>query len=380
MPMEHGRPNVHAWLGSSIRPSHPANSWRTRDPWSIDDPSDSCHFVIPTAYWPACFPKGQTLPRNPMDLRSIRYFVQIADCGSITRAAGNLGVAQPALSRQLQSLEDELGMPLLVRLPRGVRLTAPGRQFLDHCRRALRELDRAKEELRSSAGSPKGQVILGVSPTLGPMLVPGVVERVRRQCPEVALKIVEHFSTLLFDGLLTGRIDVALLTNPSATRALRLAPLISEPIVVLAAPEPRDPRRFYTLAELSKTPVLVTEAIRSIVDDQIGRYGARLNVEFEVNAVEAIGQLLLRGVGRAVMPISTFHGEIAAGRVVAFPIADVNVQRTLMLAHPMERRLSAATDEVSQIVTVEMNALADEGVFSLPVAESGRAARVGAKA
>jgi LysR family nitrogen assimilation transcriptional regulator len=190
----------------------------------------------------------------------------------------------------------------------------------------------------------------------------------------VALKIVEHFSTLLFDGLLTGRIDVALLTNPSATRALRLTPLISEPIVVLAAPESKDARRFYTLAELSKTPVVITEAIRGIVDDQIGRYGARLNVEFEVNAVEAIGQLLLRGVGPAVMPISTFHAEIAAGRLMAFPIADVNVHRTLMLAHPVERRLSAATEEVSQIVTLEMNVLSDQGVFSLPVAPSGGAA------
>jgi DNA-binding transcriptional LysR family regulator len=266
-----------------------------------------------------------------------------------------------------------------VRLPRGVRLTAPGRQFLDHCRRALRELDRGKEELRANRESPRGQVILGVSPTLGPLLVPGVVERVRRQCPQVALKIVEHFSTLLFDGLLTGRIDVALLTNPSVTRALRYTPLISEPIVVLAAPEPRDARRFYTLAELSKTPVLVTEAIRAIVDDQIGRYGARLNVEYEINAVEAIGQLLLRGVGPALMPISTFHSEIAAGRVVAFPIADVSVQRTLMLAHPLERRLSAATDEVSQIVTTEMNALADQGVFSLPVASSSAARRLGAR-
>jgi len=312
-----------------------------------------------------------------MDLRSIRYFIQIADCGSISRAAGDLRVAQPALSRHLQSLEQELGMPLLVRLPRGVRLTAPGRQFLDHCRRALRELDRAKEELRSSAGSPKGQVILGVSPTLGPLLVPGVVERVRRQCPQVALKIAEHFSNLLFDGLLTGRIDVALLTNPSATRALRLTPLISEPIVVLAAPQPKDSRRFYTLAELSKTPVLVTEAIRTIVDDQIGRYGARLNVEFEVNAVEAIGQLLLRGVGPAVMPVSTFHSEIAAGSLLAFPIADVNVHRTLMLAHPVERRLSAATEEVSQIVTSEMNALADAGVFGLPMAPGGPAQREG---
>jgi LysR family transcriptional regulator, nitrogen assimilation regulatory protein len=309
-----------------------------------------------------------------MDLRSIRYFIQIADCGSITRAAGNLGVAQPALSRHIHAMEEELGMQLLVRLPRGVRLTAPGRQFLDHCRRALRELERAKEELRANSDSPRGQVILGVSPTLGPLLVPGVVDRVRRQCPQVALKIVEHFSTLLFDELLTGRIDVALLTNPSATRVLRLTPLISEPIVVLAAPEPKDTRRFYTLAELSKTPVIVTEAIRAIVDEQIGRYGARLNVEFEVNAVEAIGQLLLRGVGPAVMPISTFHAKITARKVMAFPIADVNVQRSLMLAHPAGRRLSAATDEVSQIVTTEMNALSDQGVFSLPVASSSRAA------
>jgi LysR family transcriptional regulator, nitrogen assimilation regulatory protein len=315
-----------------------------------------------------------------MDLRSIRYFVQIADCGSITRAATHLRVAQPALSRHMHSMEEELGMQLLVRLPRGVRLTGAGRQFLDHCQRALRELERGKEELRASNESPRGRVIFGVSPTLGPLLVPGVVERVRRQCPQVTLKIVEHFSTLLFDGLLTGRIDVALLTNPSATRTLRLAPLIAEPIVVLAAPQARDARRFYTLAELSKTPVLVTEAIRLIVDDQIGRYGARLNVECEVNAVEAIGRLLLRGIGPAVMPVSTFHPDIAAGRIVAFPIADVSVHRTLMLAHPLERRTSAATDDVSQVVTSEMNALFDGGVFSLPRAGRGAKAKPAAPA
>jgi DNA-binding transcriptional LysR family regulator len=264
-------------------------------------------------------------------------------------------------------MEEELGLPLLVRLPRGVRLTGAGRQFVDHCRRALRDLERAKEELRASAGSAHGEVILGVSPTLGPLLVPGVVERARRQCPQVTLKIVEHFSYLLFDGLLTGRVDVALLTNPAPSRALRLSPLISEPIVVLTATQPRDGRRFYTLAELSKTPVIVTEAIRGIVDDQIGRYGAKLNVEFEINAVEAIGRLLLRGIGPAVMPISAFHAEVAAGRIAVFPIADVNVQRTLMLAHPAERRMAGATEEISQLVTAEMSALFDRGVFSLPV-------------
>lgn len=316
-----------------------------------------------------------------MDLRSIRYFVEIADCGSITRAAGNLGVAQPALSRHVQALEKELGLQLLVRLPRGVRLTPAGRQFLEYGQRALRELERAREELRASPASARGRVILGVSPTLGPLLVPGVVERVRRQCPQVALKIVEHFSTLLFEGLVTGRVDVALLTNPPASRALRLALLISEPIVVLARAQPRETRRFFTLAELSRTPVIVTEAIRAIVDEQIGRYGTRLAVEYEVNAVEAIGRLLARGVGPAVMPVSTFHPELAAGRLVAFPIADVNVQRTLMLAHPAERRLSSATEEVSQIVTAELNALSERGVFSLPAAgRAGLRPRRGARA
>ncbi|MCC7484768.1 MAG: LysR family transcriptional regulator [Burkholderiales bacterium] len=310
-----------------------------------------------------------------MDLRGIRYFVRIADCGSITRAAASLNVAQPALTRHMQALEEELGLKLLVRLPRGVRLTGAGRQFLEHGRRALRELERAREELRAGTESARGQVILGVSPTLGPLLVPGVVERTRRQCPRVSLKIVEHFSNLLFDGLLTGTVDAALLTNPPVSRALRLAPVISEPIVVLGARQPRDGRRFFTLAELSRTPVLVTGAIRDIVDGQIARYGAKLNVDFEINAVEAIGRLLARGVGTAVMPVSTFHPEIAAGRLCAFPIADVNVQRNLVLAHPAERQSSAATEEITQIVTAEMNSLSDRGVFSLPGTTARRTSR-----
>jgi len=303
-----------------------------------------------------------------MDLRSIRYFVQIAELGSITRASQHLGIAQPALSRHVKSVEDELGTQLLVRLPRGVRLTGAGLQFLDHCRRIVRELTRAQDELRTSPELPRGRVTLGLSPTTGPMLLPGVLERVRRQCPQVTLKVVEGFSTQLFDSLLTGRVDLAVLTNPAASRALRLLPLLSEPIVVLGSPQPRGSRRFYSLPELSKTPVVTTEAIRSIVDEQLARYGARLNVEAEVDAVEAIRRLLLRGIGPAVMPLSTFHEDIRAGRIAAFHIADANVHRILMLGLPAERRLPAAVEELSQIVAAEMSHLSEIGLFS-PSAE-----------
>jgi LysR family transcriptional regulator, nitrogen assimilation regulatory protein len=303
-----------------------------------------------------------------VDLRSIRYFVEIADMGSITRASEHLGVAQPALSRHVRSIEEELGTELLVRLPRGVRLTSAGLTFLDHCRRVVRELARAKEELRTSSEVPRGRVVLGLSPTTGPMLLPGVMERVRKQCPDVTLKVVEGFSSQLYDSLLTGRVDLAVLTSPAPSRALRLLPLISEPIVVLAKPQPRGARRFYTLPELSKTPVVTTEAIRAIVDEQLARYGAKLNVEAEVDAVEAIRRLLLRGIGPAIMPLSTFHDDVRAGRIEAFQIADAAIHRILMVGLQAERRISAAVEEVSQVLTAEINHLFDLGLFSLPAA------------
>ena len=285
-----------------------------------------------------------------MDLRSIRYFVQIADLGSITRASEHLGIAQPALSRHVRSIEDELGTQLLIRLPRGVRLTGAGLQFVEHCRRIVRELARAQDELRESSEVPQGRAILGLSPTTGALFLPGILERMRRQCPQVTLKVVEGFSSQLYDDLLTGRVDLALLTNPTPSRALRLAPLASEPMVVLALPEVRGARRFYTLPELAKTSVFTTEAIRYIVDEQLTRNGARLTVEAEVDSVEAIRRLVLRGLGRAVMPVSTFHDDIRRGEIAAYPIAEANVHRILMIGQQADQR-TAAVEELAQVLT-----------------------------
>ncbi|MCW5603430.1 MAG: LysR family transcriptional regulator [Burkholderiales bacterium] len=266
-----------------------------------------------------------------MDLRGIRYFVQIAELGSITRAAQHLRVAQPALSRHIRALEEELGAPLLLRLPRGVRLTTAGRQFLDHCQRILRELDRAQDGLRSGGGAAQGRVILGVSPTTGPLLLPGVVERMRRQCPQISLKVVDGFSNQLYDWLQAGRADIAVLTNPVNSRSVAVTPLISEPIVVYAKAQARASRRFFTVAELARTPVVSTEAIRIIADEQLQRHRARVSVEAEIDAVEAIRRLVLRGTSIALMPVSTFHEDVAAGDITATPVADANIHRILTL-------------------------------------------------
>jgi LysR family nitrogen assimilation transcriptional regulator len=302
-----------------------------------------------------------------MDLRSIRHFVHIADTGSITRAAGQLGIAQPALTRHVQAMEAELGAPLLERMPRGVRLTAAGRNFLEHARRMLREMDRAQAELAHSTQPAGGRVILGVSPTTAAWLVPGCVERCRRQAPEVAIKVVEGFSPQLADALGAGRVDVALLTNPQPARALRYTPLLSEPIVVVGPRGAARARPFFTLAELARTPVLITDGIRGALEDQLARAGARLNVEVEIDSIEAIRALLLRGSTHALMPVSTYHDDIASGRLSAWQITDASLHRMLVLAQPAQPAQPAATEAVARIVAAEIESLYEHGTFALPL-------------
>jgi LysR family nitrogen assimilation transcriptional regulator len=301
-----------------------------------------------------------------MDLRSLRYFVHVADTGSITRAAGQLGIAQPALTRHVQGMEAELGAPLLERLPRGVRLTGRGRKFLEHARRMVREMDRAQAELGHPTQPAGGRVILGVSPTTAAWLVPGCVERCRRQAPGLAIKVVEGFSPQLSDALAAGRVDVALLTNPQPARALRYTPLLSEPIVVIGPRGAAPARPFFTLAELARTPVLITDGIRGALEDPLARAGARLNVEVEIDSIEAIRALLLRGATHALMPVSTFHDDIARGRLSAWQITDASLHRMLVLAQPLQPAQPAATEAVAQIVAAEIESLFERGIFALP--------------
>lgn len=302
-----------------------------------------------------------------MELRSIQYFVQVADEGSITRTADKIGIAQPALTRHIKQLEAELGTQLLMRLPRGVRLTSSGRDFLDHARTIMLEVSRASKHVRDNAQAPNGKVVMGTSPTLAPLLLPGCVARARQQCPAVTLKVVEGFSPQLLDALLTGRLDLAVMTNPPRTTALVLTPLCSEPLVVVAPPGARGTRHAFSLAELCGTAFIMTVGIRTLVEQQLAGFGGGLRVEAIVDSVETIRRLLISGVGMTIMPVSAFNDAIRAGQLVAYPIEDANLHRILILARPVAEASSAAIDEIEHIVRGEMTRLLQMGIFRMPV-------------
>jgi LysR family nitrogen assimilation transcriptional regulator len=302
-----------------------------------------------------------------MELRSLQYFLQIADEGSITRAADKLGVAQPALTRRIKLLESELGAQLLVRLPRGVRLTSSGRDFLEHARKVILAVGHAKDHVRGNSRAVRGRVVVGTSPTLAPLLLPGCVARARQQCPGVALKLVEGFSPQLLDSLFSGKLDLAVMTNPPRSPALALTPLISEPLLVITPPQARGTRPAYSLAELSRTPLILTVGLRAIVEEQLAAFGTALKIEAEVDSVEAIRRLLLSGVGATVMPVSAFHEEIADGRLAAHPVEGANLHRILVLARQAEETSSAAVGAIERVVRGEMAALLQKGLFKVPL-------------
>ena len=161
--------------------------------------------------------------------------------------------------------------------------------------------------------------------------------------------------------------------NPPASRALTLRPLVSEPIVVLMSPslQGNERRSFVTMEELAAMPLIVTAAMRAIIEDRLRRINLKPNIQIEVSAIEAIRRVLLRGSGMTALPVSVFHDDIRAGRIVACTIADGDFHRMLYLAYPTRYRHTAAVEEISQILAAETNAMADLGAFTLAAGASG---------
>src|SRR3546814_14168642 len=136
-----------------------------------------------------------------MDTRALRYFVHVAQLKSFSRAAAHLRIAQPALSRQIRNLEDELGVQLLTRSVRGVQMTEAGALLLERAEVILDQIKKARLEVAAEAGEPSGRLTLAVTPAAGPMLVPPLVERCEASFPKVSLRFVEGLPGVLHNAL-----------------------------------------------------------------------------------------------------------------------------------------------------------------------------------
>ena len=281
-----------------------------------------------------------------MDVRALHYFVRVAELGSITRAASYLNVAQPALSRHVRHLEEELGATLMIRESRGIRLTDHGQLLFDHAKTILRDVQRAKDEVRGSAGSPSGSVALGLVPTLCPVIAPALFAALQRDHPKIELTMSENYTAPLLDWLNEGRIDLAVLTEPAPTRRFVVDRLIKEDMVLAVGRGCRAPGPI-SVEELARTPVIISHGIRDIMDDLLGQDGPLLTAMIELNSIETIRLMARQGIGPAVLPCAIVRQDAARGDITLHAIGG-GLCRQLATAFARTRRLSLAAQIVKE--------------------------------
>jgi LysR family nitrogen assimilation transcriptional regulator len=309
-----------------------------------------------------------------MELRSLHYFVRIAELGSITRAAAHLHVAQPALTRHVQRLEDELNVALFTRANRGVRLTEAGQKLLDGATRILRDIERTGDEIRAQDAHPSGKIILGVTPTLCPVLVPDLFARMRRDYPMIELKVMHAGMVRLEEFVIDGRVDIALLSELSRSRLIVSTPLAEEEMVLVTRPGARPPG-IVVGDELRATPLILGDGLRAAMDALLAGLGIELTVDTELNDHETIRLMVQQGAGAAVLPLSSVSKECARGLVEAHRITETGVYRTLALGVRAGRNASPVREAAARALRAMIAAMADEGRLTLETKRRARRAR-----
>ena len=276
---------------------------------------------------------GRAYSAGGMELRSLSYFVRIAELGSITRAAAHLRVAQPALTRQVQRLEEELGAALFTRVNRGVRLTEAGQRLLDSATRILRDVERTSDEIRAHDAFPSGKIILGITPTLCPVLVPDLFARMR-----AAVSQDRAEGRACRHGAAGGDADrrphrPGAAVGTVAQPADRLDAAGGGGDGAGDAAGARAPG-VVTAAELRRTNLILGDGLRAAMDALLAGLGIELKVEIELNDHETIRRMVQQGVGASILPHASVAGECARGLAEAHRLTASGIFRTLALGLP----------------------------------------------
>jgi LysR family nitrogen assimilation transcriptional regulator len=286
-----------------------------------------------------------------MDSRRLRYFVQIVDSGSITRAAALSGVAQPALSQQLAVLENELKVKLLDRSVSGVTPTAAGRILYARAQAILRQVEDLRDAVHREVQPLAGTVTVGMPPTMLSRFGLPLIEKVCMQHPEMRLQIREEGSLLLQELLAAGKIELSI----SATRPEGVVTgeeILTEDIVLMVPPSMTVPDEA-TLADIAALPWVVPRrpnAIRTLIDAAFASNNLAVNVVVEIDSLYSAMETVRRGVGVGAMTMSAMKDDLEAGTLRVRRIGAMPLVRSMYLAHRRQPALTAAAQFVHGIL------------------------------
>jgi DNA-binding transcriptional LysR family regulator len=282
--------------------------------------------------------------RTGVDLKQLTALVTVADVGSVTKAARLLHLVQPAITRQIRTLEDELGVALFDRTRQGMVPTPAGELLVDRARRVLHELERAQAEIRPTPGEVAGIVTVGVLASVIDPLVQPLVATVGERHPGVELRILTAFSGHLQQWLDAGDLDLSLLYNLADTPSLAVTPLLEEGLWAVAPPDaglhPDDPMSWESLLEHPLVLPVPGHGLRVLIDRARSSVAVEPRVAVETNSMHVQKKLVLAGLGWTVLPAIGVASEVCQGLLSGAPLTDPAVSRSVVLGLNRAKRPS----------------------------------------
>ncbi len=276
-----------------------------------------------------------------MDFKQLRAFLTVADTGNVTRAAEALHLVQPAVSRQLRMLEEDVGAALFERERHGMVLTEAGQALVGYARRAMLELERARAEIDGAAAGVGGLVTLGLLPSTTDILSSPLVSAIASQYPGIRVRIAMGYAGTLLRWLESGEVDAALLYGAERSAEVQTTPLVEEPLWVIA-PREANLRRDQPvpLASLAGQKLVLPSAphgIRTLVEHACAVANITLDLSAETNALSVQRSLVLGGHGLTILPPIAVADDLQRNTLSGAPLADPPIVRTIVLALPANR-------------------------------------------
>lgn len=270
-----------------------------------------------------------------MNLHHLSIFSAIADTGSLTASSRRLHISQPALSRELKTFEDRLGVRLFERHPKGMRLTQAGEVLRQYARR-LFDLEKAAEDAMSEiAGATRGRLSIGASNTIGTYVLPRVLAAFRRERPEVVVSLYVGNTEQVSQGVVDMRFMLGFIEGPLHLKGLHSMIFERDEIAPVASPDHALFRkRHLATSDFSGEPLLAREpgsGTRELIADTLRRYGIAEGGAMEFDSTEALKRAAMHGGGIAWLPRISMVNELREGTLKELPLRQLRIVRPLMI-------------------------------------------------
>ncbi|MFZ6691335.1 LysR substrate-binding domain-containing protein [Undibacterium sp. SXout20W] len=290
-----------------------------------------------------------------MELRQLRYFVAIVDHGSLSRAAKVLHIVQPALTQQLQQLEEELGAILLHRSAQGMQATDAGKVFYEHALAILKQVTDAKSAVVQSTDKPTGTVALGIPQSASGALAFPLLTAVRAAYPDIVFQLTEELTGNLTEQLRSGRLNLAILFDDGQLNNFATTALVEEEMMYITRANSQFAckRKSISLEKALQVPLIlpsIQHGVRPRIEQVVRTQGLRIDHVIDITSIAILKSALLADMGATILPVSPLLAEIERGEMIACPISDAQLSRTVSLCASKNIPLTNAAMAVEKLV------------------------------